>query len=101
MKITYLKFYGGAKDKICRLGLASLFLELQEIIFLTEVKLLEEKQETVPQQCANGLTNLLRRKRVGNKGGAGAIDWTKRMRDNETIISRIGVEVQVSREATY
>lgn len=43
MKITEIRFYDGAKEKISKLGLASLFLEIQEIIFSTKVFLLEEK----------------------------------------------------------
>ena len=37
MKITKIRYYDGAKDKICRLGLADLFLELQQIIFDTTI----------------------------------------------------------------
>jgi hypothetical protein len=40
MKITHIRFYDGAKDKICRLGVAHLFLELQEIILGTHIALL-------------------------------------------------------------
>ena len=80
MKITYLKFYGGAKDKICRLGLASLFLELQEIIFLTEVKLLEEKQANSSATVRERIDESFKAQKGWKQGGAGAIDWTKRMR---------------------
>lgn len=47
MKISHLKFYGGARDKVCRLGLAQLFLELQQIVLDTDLRLL-------PQKDANG-----------------------------------------------
>jgi len=43
MKITKVKFYDGARDKVCRLGLADLFLEVQQIFFDTDIILLEEK----------------------------------------------------------
>ncbi len=44
MKISKIKFYGGSRDKVCRLGLAHIFLELQEILITTEVRVLDKKQ---------------------------------------------------------
>lgn len=41
MKITSTRYYGGARDKVCRLALADLFLEIQQILFDTRVELLE------------------------------------------------------------
>lgn len=89
-------FYGGARQKVCRLGLADLFLELQEIIFSTVI-VLEESPE------ANGAAEI----RIAldasfDKGEgwigikAGGIDWIKRIRYNQTFLARLGVEVQVS-----
>ena len=43
MKITDIKFYGGSRERITKLGLADLFIELQEILLETKVFLLEEK----------------------------------------------------------
>src|SRR5437016_3318522 len=43
MKITAIKYYGGARGKIARVGLAHLFLELQHIILDTRILLVEEK----------------------------------------------------------
>ena len=51
MKLSHLKFYGGARDKVCRLGLAHLFLELQEIVLNTDIQLL-------PQKNANGAAHV-------------------------------------------
>lgn len=96
MKITKIKYYGGAREKVCRLGLSHLFLELQELLIDTEIKILKKKQ-------ANGAGVL--RERIDNgfdsvggwiKKSSGGIDWTKKIRYNESIVSRIGVEVQVS-----
>lgn len=91
-----MRFYGGARDKTSRLGLADLFLELQEILLGAEVLLLEQKQangaaavrETIDQRFHAG------QDWVASK--AGGIDWIKRMRYNQTFLARIGVEIQVS-----
>jgi hypothetical protein len=96
MKITNIKFYDGARQKVCRLGMSDLFLEVQEIILNTKVYLLEEKQ-------ANGAAEL--RKRIDAQfqvvGGwtqqeTGGVDWKKRLKYNQTIVVTMGVEVQVS-----
>jgi len=81
---------------VCRLGLAHIFLELQEILIATQVLVLDEKQ-------ANSAGVV--RERIDAKFGeypewelnkSGDIDWMKRFRYNQTIVSRIGVEIQVS-----
>ena len=96
MKITKIKFYDGAKDKVCRLGLVGLFLELQEIILETEIRLLEEKEANGAAVIRKALDEAFVQRGEWNKQTAGGIDWIKRTRYNETILSRIGVEVQVS-----
>ena len=96
MKISKMRFYGGSREKVCRLGLAHIFLELQEILISTEVCVLNKKQ-------ANGAGRV--RELIDEKFGqyedwvqskSGDIDWVKRFRYNQTIVSRIGVEIQVS-----
>lgn len=81
---------------MCRLGLAHIFLELQEILISTEVRIFNEKQ-------ANGAGHV--RELIGQRfsqygdwvqSKSGDIDWVKRFRYNQTIVSRIGVEIQVS-----
>ena len=47
MKITALKYYSGAKQKVCRLGLSSLFLEVQDIILNTKINIKDEKMVMV------------------------------------------------------
>jgi hypothetical protein len=96
MKISKMKFYGGAQDKISRLGLANLFLELQSIILDTTIEL-EERVEAngaafIREKLDNGFEN------AGDwiKTTTGGIDWIKRYRYNSTFIVRLGVEVQVS-----
>lgn len=96
MKLVHMKFYDGAKEKIGRLGLSHLFLELLSILFAIRVELLEEKD-------ANGAAEI--RKRIDDgfaaSGGweqikTGGIDWQKRFKFNATIAVSMGVEIQVS-----
>ena len=96
MKITNILYYGGARERITRLGLSILFLEVQDLLLGLEVKVLEEKD-------ANGAATL--RKMIDAKFSegedwekitSGGVDWKKQYRVNRTLIARIGVEVQVS-----
>jgi len=96
MKITAIKYYSGAKQKICRLGLSSLYLELQDIILNAEIYIKKEQHANsgavVRESIDSGFKNM---------GGwvqstSGDIDWIKRIRYNESILARLGVEVQVS-----
>lgn len=43
MKITEIKFYGGSRERITKLGLSDLFIELQEILLSIIIFLLEKK----------------------------------------------------------
>lgn len=81
---------------MCRLGLSHIFLELQELLMGTEVLILEKKQ-------ANGAGHV--RELIDQQfsfyddwvqSKSGDIDWIKRFRYNQSIVSRIGVEIQVS-----
>jgi hypothetical protein len=96
MKITKITYYGGARQKICRLGLADLFLELQEIILSTPIVL----EETAKANGAAGIREALDKTFgaghdwIGIKSGG--IDWIKRVRYNQTFLARLGVEIQVS-----
>lgn len=96
MKIAKMKFYGGAREKLCRLGLSHLFLELQEILIGTEIRILKKKQAN----SAGVVRELIDRnfKEAGEwlQKKSGGIDWTKRMRYNNSIVARMGVEIQVS-----
>lgn len=96
MKITTTRFYGGARDKVCRLALADLFLEVQQIIFDTRVELLEE-----PQKNSAGVIRERLDAQFVSSGGwtktvTGDIDWVKRLKYNQTLVVKMGVEVQVS-----
>ena len=81
---------------MCRLGLSHIFLELLEILVSTDIRVLNEK-------LANGAGRVreLIDERFGEyddwvQAKSGDVDWVKRLRYNQTIVSRMGVEVQVS-----
>lgn len=97
MKITTIRYYDGAKDKVCRLGLSHLFLELQDAIFDTHIALLEEKQANGAAYIREALDKSLGKKEGWeDTSSGGGIDWFKKFKFNQSIISKIGVEVQVS-----
>jgi hypothetical protein len=96
MKITKTKFYDGALEKVTRLGLSRLYFELQEILFSTDIRLLEEKDAN-----GAGIVRKMIDAKFEETGGwvgtkSGGTDWVKKIRYNQTILSRIGVEIQVS-----
>jgi hypothetical protein len=96
MKLTKIKFYNGSRDKICRLGLSALFLEVQQIILETDIRLLEKKDANGAAFIRKTLDDKFHAAGEWNKQTTGGIDWIKKIRYNNSIISRIGVEVQVS-----
>lgn len=96
MKITEVKFYDGAKEKVTRLGLAELFLEIQEIIFSTTVFLVEEKDANGGAELRKMLDARFEEFEEWEKTSSGGVDWKKKVRYNRTFIAKIGVEVQVS-----
>jgi hypothetical protein len=96
MKITDVRFYGGARQRVCKLGMTDLYFEVQEIVLSTEVKVLEERN-------ANGGATLRKMIDAGfeTREGwvqkkSGGTDWQKRLKYNQSIVVTIGVEVQVS-----
>ena len=87
MKIAKMNFYGGAREKVCRLGLAHLFLELQDILISTEIKVLNKKNGN-----GSAVVRELMDKNFKAFGGwiqqkTGGIDWTKKIRYNQSILS--------------
>ena len=96
MKITQIKYYGGARDKIARLGLAHLFLEVQQIILDTRLFLLEVKDANSGAVVREALDTGFVKASGWQPRKTGGVDWTKRIRYNESIVARMGVEVQVS-----
>ena len=81
---------------MCRLGPSHIFLELLEILISTNIRVREKKQ-------ANGAGRV--RELIDERFGdyqdwvpskSGNVDWIKRLRYNQTVVSRMGVEIQVS-----
>ena len=96
MKISEIRFYGGSREKVCRLGLAHLFLELLEIIVSTDVRILRKKQANGAGRVRELIDERFHAYPDWIQSKSGDMDWIKRMRYNETIVSRMGVEIQVS-----
>ncbi|MEY2669369.1 MAG: hypothetical protein RJA59_2007 [Pseudomonadota bacterium] len=96
MKISKMKFYGGSREKVCRLGLAHIFLELQEILISADVRVLDKKQANSAGVVRETIDSRFRNYPDWVQSKSGNVDWVKRLRYNHTIVSRMGVEVQVS-----
>jgi hypothetical protein len=96
MKITTIRFYDGAKERISRLGLSMLFLEVQQIIFETKVDILEEHESNGAAVIRERLDAAFKSKGEWTLSKSGDIDWIKRIRYNSTVLARMGVEIQVS-----
>jgi hypothetical protein len=96
MKITTIRYYGGARDKVCRLALADLFLEVQQIILDTRVELLEQSEANGAGIIREHLDRGFGQGSDWSKKVSGGIDWIKRLRYNQTLAVKMGVEVQVS-----
>lgn len=96
MKITDFKFYGGSRERITKLGLANLFIEVQEIILETKVFLLEEKDANGGAEVRKLIDQSFEDRDDWIKKTTGDIDWAKRVRYNRTFLATIGVEVEVS-----
>lgn len=96
MKITEIRYYGGSRAKVARLGLAELFLEVQEIVLSTKVFLLEEKNQNGGAELRKLLDAGFERAGDWSKTVSGGVDWIKKIRYNRTFLAHIGVEVQVS-----
>ncbi|MGA7076571.1 MAG: BglII/BstYI family type II restriction endonuclease [Halobacteriota archaeon] len=95
MKITDVRYYDGAEDKVCRLGLAALFVELQKIVLSAKVELLEEKEANSSATVRKMLDSEFERLGGWIKKTSGDVDWKKTKQINVSAIVRIGVEVQI------
>lgn len=78
------------------MGLAHIFLELQEILLSIEVKVFNKKQENGAGYVRELIDKKFSEYEDWIKSTSGDIDWIKRIRYNQSIVSRIGVEIQVS-----
>lgn len=96
MKIAAIKYYSGAKQKICRLGLSALFLELQDIILNTDIRIKKEQHANSGAVVREGIDSGFKSIGGWDQTTSGDIDWIKRIRYNDSILARLGVEIQVS-----
>ena len=96
MKTSKIRFYGGSREKICRLGLAHLFLELLEVLVSTDIRVLGKKQANGAGRVRELIDERFHACQDWNQSKSGNVDRIKRIRYNETIVSRIGVEIRVS-----
>ncbi len=96
MKITEIRFYGGSRERITKLGLADLFIELQEILLTTPVYILEEKDANGGAEVRKLIDASFEARDDWVKKTTGDVDWSKRIRYNRSFLATIGVEIQVS-----
>jgi hypothetical protein len=96
MKITAIRYYDGARDKVSRLGLSGLFLELQSALLDTELLVRESRDGNSGAAVRERIDDALNLLGGWQKKVAGGIDWVKKIRYNDTVIARLGVEIQVS-----
>lgn len=96
MKIKNFKSYNGARDKINRLGLRPLVSELLRLIRGTRIFLLEKKDANGGKEVRVALDGAFTEKGGWEKNVVGDIDWIKDAKFNDKVVSRLGVEVQVS-----
>src|SRR5437660_12740541 len=96
MKISQTKFYACARDKVCRLGVAHPFLELQEMILETEIYFLPKGTAANASHVRKRLDKRLIANRNWKKNASVGVDWVRPIRYNENFVARLGVEIHVS-----
>jgi hypothetical protein len=94
--ISDIKYYDGARDKICRLGLTESFLEIEEALLETNISLEETRKANDSGVVRGALDAALGKNEGWTQIKAGGIDWCKHRRYNVNFISKVGVEIQVS-----
>lgn len=96
MKVTAIKYYDGAQKKLARLGMSSLFYEVLDILFATDIRLEESKDANGGAAVRKALDEGFEKAGGWKLTKTGGIDWKKRLKYNESISVSLGVEVQVS-----
>lgn len=81
---------------MCRLGLAHLFLELQDILISTKVAVQSKKNANSAGRVRQYIDESFSQREEWVCSKSGDVDWIKRIRYNTSIVSRLGVEIQVS-----
>ena len=80
---------GISREKICRLGLAHLFLELLEILVSTEIRVLMKNQANGAGRVRELIDERFHSYQDWVQSKSGDVDWIKKLRYNETIVSRM------------
>jgi restriction endonuclease BglII len=96
MKITRMTSYGRGRQKIGRLGLTGLFLEVQETLLSTTIILEESARVNGASGIKQAIDASFSPKMGWVRTKSGGIHLVKRIRYNHTFIARLGVEIQVS-----
>lgn len=96
MKITEIVYFDGALEKVTRLGMSGVFLELQQIMLETKIYLEEKKDANGAAIIRKAVDERFEGYADWTKKASGGVDWIKKMRYNHTILVRMGVELQVS-----
>lgn len=95
MKIASLKFFGGARQKVSRPGIADLFVEVLQILLHTRVNLSHDRGVNSPATIREAIDAGFAAREHWKSDGFGGIDWVKRVCHANAFLARLGVEVQL------
>jgi hypothetical protein len=93
MKITNLKFYNGSRQKVCRLGLADLFLEVQEVLIDTRIGVKDKADGNGAGALREPIDAQFGKREDWVLSKSGSVNWVKRVQSGETFLTRLGVQV--------
>ena len=96
MRITKMTSYGGGRQKISRLGLMGLFLEVEETLLSTRIILEESARVNSAAGIREAIDASFSAKMDWVRIKSGGIHLVKWVRYNQALIARLGVEIQVS-----
>lgn len=87
MRISEIKYRNDALDKLTRLGLAHIFLEIENVIFATL-----SRGEEARQTCER-LTDSMKKVPEWTASEIAGLDWIKSFRYRKTLIASIGLKI--------
>jgi hypothetical protein len=96
MKITQIRFYGPARAKVCRLGLAELFLEAIECILATRIEISSDPERNLPGKIRDVLDASFSTRGEWKSSVYGGLDWVKRSCPVPAILTSLGLEIQIA-----
>ena len=92
MRITQMRFYDGARERICRLGLAGAMIELEEALLRTEIRLDEPVRIGSLYSLIDGA---LARCDGWEKSMAHGVDRIKMFQYGNVSLARLGVQLKM------